>query len=123
MHTHEAPASTAGNEYCAQFVSESQWSQDLSVALASLKFTLGCLRQAHSHRVASHHPYALVHIVLEEFILAVLGRGTLRDLVNHPPVRSSVAGSMVLKKERSMGMTVRSRFMSSMRSVRESSPV
>jgi len=66
--------------------------------------------------------YLQVRRSLEEFILDELGRGPLEDLVKHGPCEEQRRGSVVLKKERSMGMTVRSRFIISILSVRESSP-
>jgi quercetin dioxygenase-like cupin family protein len=55
MQTHEAPAGTAGDEHGTQFVSESQRSQDLAIALAALQLALGGLNQVHHRRVVSQH--------------------------------------------------------------------
>ena len=83
MHTHETPAGTTGDEYCTQFVSQSEGSQDFSVALATLQLTLGGLHQVHNRRVASGHPGELVHVVLQKLVLNKLGAGAHQNIVKH----------------------------------------
>ena len=68
-----------------QFVSQSQWREDLAVALALLQLPLGGLHQVHYRCVRSYQPRKFVHVVLEEFILHEPGIGRQDQFVNHCP--------------------------------------